>query len=196
MKKLSGLKQNGDPNAAWRKFKERLDSYDQVSTEYWTPENLLGHILKRYSSHYGFEYSLSYSGAPTKCKEIYCVKRLVAHMGAKEDFAVLKNYIDWVFDEIIKKDSSIVVNSLAFFFTINLIQRFKIFTIAKSSKPIDRSTALPEEYLIPGFEVSTYGDLAFAKIAADGDPESEYVKLFQALQSKNFDMDQLEYLGE
>jgi hypothetical protein len=190
--KVSGLKLDGEPNAAWRKFKERLEKYDSKPVTEWKAEELLGHICKRYRELGSeFEYALSYSGPPSKCKEIYCVRRMVLALG-NEDPVISKNYIDWLFDTIIIP-KKVTLTSVAYFFTDAFIRDFKIDR--KKSKKVTRNTQIPHEFEIAAEElqlsIMTYGDLAFAKAAIDQDPTNEdyapYHTLFQKLSSMGFD---------
>lgn len=195
----SGLNLDFKPNAYWRRFKERLDKYDEIPVENWKEEQILGHILKRYKDHMGVEFNLSYSGPPTKCKEIYCVRKVLLYMGT-DDGASLKAYVDWVFDTNIIPNK-VAIKSIAYFFTTNLILKFKA-ELRKRNK-ITRATELPENYIekIHSLEldVKTYGDLAFAKAAIDNDPEDDdlviYFKLFEELRGVGFDEKVLQSLG-
>lgn len=189
--KLSGLNADGTPNAHWRKFKGRLDAYDDLPVQNWTDENVLAHILRRYKDFFGIEFALSYCGAPSKCREIYCVRRALLALGT-DDKVLAKKYVDWVFDTIIIPHN-ITVSSMAYFFTDALIRGFKQ-ELRKTSK-LTRATKLPENYLSIAASLSinviTYGDLAFAKQAIDDNPKSPsmqvYLKLFEALRSLGFD---------
>jgi len=189
--KISGLKADGKPNAYWRRFKERLDNYADIPVKDWNEEHVLGHILKRYKDQVGMEFSLSYSGPPSKCKEIYCVRRMINFLGA-EDGETLKKYIDWVFDTIIIP-SNTTISSIAYFFTTNFVLKFK--QQMRSESKITRTKKLPENIinLAVGLEldVETYGDLAFAKVAIENDPKNEdlevYFRLFTELKEIGFD---------
>lgn len=187
----SGLKLDHTPNAHWRKFKERLDNYDQTPVSEWKKEHILGHILKRYKDVVGVEFSLSYSGPPTKCKEIYCIRRILLQLGT-EDGVVAKKYIDWVFDNVIIPQK-VTFNSIGYFLTTNLILKFKA-ELRRQSR-ITRATELPEQFKDVAYNLSldvrTYGDLAFAKVAIDDDPENDnlkaYFELFMHLKEAGFD---------
>jgi hypothetical protein len=189
--KLSGLNADGLPNAYWRRFKERLESYQEVPVDDWKEEQMLGHILKRYKDIMGVDFALSYSGPPTKSKEIYCIRRTILVLGA-DDGPTVKQYIDWVFDTKIIPQK-MIISSIAFFFTTNLILTFK--RDSRKQNRITRATELPEEYqdIAIGLEldVKTYGDLAFAKVALDDDPDNEdlniYSSLFVMLKDNGFD---------
>lgn len=194
LQKPSGIKKNGNPNAFWRRFKERLDNYDSVPVSEWGPENVLGHILRRYKERYNLEWTLSYSRPPTKCQEIYCVKRMISSLGT-EDGAILKQYVDWMFDDYLKKNS---LNSLGLFFHRGMIGKFK--TQYRKSNTVIRSTQLPAPYseIVEGLglPIYTYGDLAFAKMAVDGEPNEypDYVILLKRLQEAGFDNSLLDNL--
>ena len=190
-KKPSGLKNDGVPNAYWRKFKARLDTYDQVPVQDWKADQFLGHILKRYKDCMGVEFALSYSGPPTKCKEIYCVRRMLLALGT-EDGSVVKKYIDWVFDTNILPQK-VTISSIAYFFTTTFILKFK--QEFRRQNHITRATNLPNDiqHIVTGLEldVKTYGDLAMAKLAVENDPRdpdlSIYYTLFDLLQNAGFD---------
>jgi hypothetical protein len=194
----SGIKDDGDPNAYWRKFKDRLDSYADTPIANWKNEHFLGHILKRYKDEMKVDFGLSYSGPPTKCKEIYCVRRMVLALGTDNPHTI-KEYIDWVFDKNIIP-SKVIISSIAFFFATGLILNFKA-ELRKRAR-ITRATELPSEIqnLAVGLEldIRTYGDLAFAKVALEDDPENEdldiYSHLFVQLREMGFDEDVLSTL--
>jgi hypothetical protein len=191
--KLSGLKLNGKPNVHWKKFKERLDSYSQTPPSDWTDEHALAHILKRYKDNSGgVEYALSYSRPPTKCKEIYCVQRMIMSLGTS-DGLIIKKYIDWVFDTFIVS-KNVEVTSIAFFFTDHFIFKFK--SLLRKESKITRVTELPKKYLDKanelGLSISTYGELAFANQAIQNDPDNEdyinYKKFFEYIESEGFNI--------
>ena len=191
VRKIKGLKDDGTISGPWLKFKARLDNYAETPVPEWNEYNFLGHILKRYKDNMGLEFSLSYSGAPSKCGEIYCVKRMVLQLGSPYP-QTTKDYIDFVYDKYIIPNK-VSIYSLAYFFTTNIIFEFKK-KFRKDSK-ISRSTKLPDRYkaLIDGLslDVSTYGDLAFAKVAIDDDPNNTdleiYTRLFEQLKGVGFD---------
>jgi hypothetical protein len=190
-RKLSGLKIDGTPNKAWTTFKERLDSYADIPLAKWTAEEALGHILKRYRDHMGVELSLSHSGPPTSCSEIYCVKRMILALGISEGQTV-KDYIDFVFDKYIMPNK-VTFSSIAYFFTTNFIFEFKK-KFRKDNK-ITRSTEIPDRYKTViaslSLDVKTYGDLAFAKVAISDDPNNQdlavYSQMFEELKGVGFD---------
>lgn len=189
--KPSGMKMDGTPNVYWRRFEERLKTFESIPVEEWKEEQVLAYLLKRYREHYGIDFSLSYSRPPTKCPEMYCIRRITTTLGTIKGPA-LKQYIDWVFDTIIKPQRT-QVTTLAFFFTPGICNQFK--AKYKKNNKITRSTELPSNYLDAAIaldvSVRTYGDLAFAKMAVDQAPERDdllsYTKLFSKLRDIGFD---------
>jgi hypothetical protein len=194
--KISGLKNDGSPNAHWINFKKRLDNYEQIPVSNWGAESFLAHIIRRYKDYYKQEYSLSHSGPPTKCKEMYCIGRMLIQLGSREAEFV-KKYIDWVFDNIIIPQN-MNIESIALFFTPSFVSKFRN-DIRKQDK-ISRSTKLPDNYSVVLenlnlTDISTYGDLAFAKRVIDANPDNEeygvYVRMFEDLSSVGFDISKL-----
>ena len=195
--KLSGLKADGTPNTYWRKFKERLEIYDTIPVSNWKDENFLGHILRRYKEVPGTttSFALSYSGPPTKCKEIYCIRRMVLTLGTEDPICV-KAYLDWVFDTIVIP-GKILITSIAYFFTGSIIDNFK--KNYRKENTVTRASKIPDVCMSiinkEGLQLSTYGDLAFAKLAIDQDPENEdyapYIRVFEQLRNNGLDVNNL-----
>lgn len=190
IRKVSGLKSDGTPNAYWRRFKERLTNFESIPINEWAEEEMLGYLLKRFNDHYGIEFSLSYSGPPSKCPEMYCIRRIMENVGTKKGW-IMKEYIDWVFDSIIIPQKT-KVESLGYFFNQKICNRFK--GVFRERQKITRSTALPNDFIIAaqnnGFDIQCYGDLAFMKMAVDNDPNRTDAftirTLLQQLESMGF----------
>jgi hypothetical protein len=201
--KLSGLKDNGEPNAYWKRFKQRLEQYSDTPDAEWTAEHILGHIIKRYKDYTNMDWALSMSGPPTKCKEIYCVKRMQLALGS-EDGGLAHKYVDYLFDTIIVP-KHVLLTSVAFFFTPHLISEFKAkqYKERRASR-ITRTTQLPAEYESMASQldlsISTYGDLAFAKMAIaqspDNDDYKQYKLLIDNLANDGFDFTILDRLED
>lgn len=194
VRKLSGLTKDGSPNVYWQKFKLRLDNYGQKPIDDWSEEDFLGHILKRYKDTFGSELGLSYSGPPTKCREIYCMKRMILTLGVSDN-QIIKDYIDWTYDSVIIP-SKIIITSLAYFFTVNIISQFKQ-SIKKKTR-LNRTSILPSAYIsiIEQFNLNlnTYGDLAFAKLMMEEEESVQFVELFNELKKVGFDDKVLEVM--
>lgn len=194
-KKPRGLKTDGTPNAHWQRFMARLN--ETVPLSDWENEQVLGYILKRYQDLTGEPWAFSFGSGPKTCPEMYCVNRMITALGT-EDWVKVKKYVDFVYDRYIIPNKT-NITSLAFFFTKKFIFDFK--AECKKKNIISRSTKLPDEYkkIIDSLNVkaSTYGDLIFAKMAVDSDPEDneEYIDLFKQLEQIGFKKETLEKLS-
>jgi len=142
------------------------------------------------------DFPLSFSGPPTKCPEMYCVRRAMFAVGT-EDCSVMKKYIDWVFDDIIIRQK-LQITSLAFFFTSRICRQFA--ANYKKNNRITKTTLLPMAYvdMAPsGLGLVTYGDLAFAKMAAESNPgRDDLIELFVNLKKFGFNDSILNSLPE
>lgn len=184
-----------DPNQLlskpWRKFLDKLNEFDSLKISSWKEVHILGYVCKRYQQLYNHKFALSFKGQPSRCPEIYLIKKVMA-MLTTTDQRIVKEYIDWVFDQkIIPQDRHI--RSLGYLTTPNLGNEFLSYRQKKNK--ICKSTPLPSEFKqvadtlqIP---IITYGDLAFAKMALDQSPTSEsrapYRSLFNTLQILGFE---------
>lgn len=196
IKNKSGLKSDGSPNAHWLKFQERLKSHQSIDTNNWSEENILGYILERYENNYQISYSFSFSGPPTKSQEMYCVRRMLATVGTQKPH-IAKQYIDWVFDTQIIP-SKLNISSIAFFFTKNICDKFKDYY--RKNNKITRSSELSSDFIEAAKEfdiqVTTYGDLAFIKLALDKNQSAyqDYFNYFSKIKQLGFDEAILENL--
>lgn len=186
IRKPSGLKKDGTPNIHWINFEKKLRNFEQVPLQDWTEVEILGYLFKRYSDHYDMDFTLSYSGPPTKCSEMYCIRRMLTTIGTQKGW-IAKDYIDWVFNtQIIPK--KVNITSLGFFFTRKFCQQFR--RIFREKNKISRTTVLPPDYIslvhnLNLDHIETYGDLAFAQMAIKNEPDRDdtetYSRLFQQL---------------
>jgi len=184
-RKPSGLKVDGTPNVPWQKFQNKLRDYNSTPVDEWKEVNILGYLLSKYKDQYEIEYGLSYSGPPSKCSEMYVIKRMMTTIGTERG-AICQDYINWVFETHIAPSNKEIV-SLAYFFNKGIISKYR--AIFKTRLKVTKTTALPAKYLeqisILELSISTYGDLAFAKMAVDSSPEDypEYSTLFDNLKA-------------
>ena len=185
-------------NKPWQKFFKKFSEIDELPISEWKHVHILAHFYRRYLKQFNKPFSISIKGAPSKCTEIYMIRRISAMLGTS-NLKIVKQYIDWVFDEnIIPKNKKI--RSLGFFTNTSLCNQFNAL-LAEQSK-IYRHTKLPEEYKkvaeLLDIPVSTYGDLAFAKKAMDtlsnNNNNNPYKKLFLELYRVGFEFDMIKDL--
>lgn len=158
----------------WQKFLAKFKDIETVSVSEWKEAQLLGYFCKRYETCFNQKFALSFRGAPSKCNEIYMIKKTMAMLNSVDPI-VLHDYIDWVFDcKIIP--SNIKIRSIGFLTTPGYGNEFNSYR-AKKIK-VNKSTELPVKYQqiaeVCNVHVVTYGDLAFLKMALDQDPDSEH----------------------
>lgn len=175
----------------WQKFLTKLSDLDITKLSQWKETQLLGYICRRYETLYGQKYALSYRGAPSKCPEIHMVRKIMAMLGTT-NAKIVSLYIDWVFDnKIIPKNMKI--RTLGLFNVPGFGNEFKQYR--SNLNKIDKTTALPPEYKqvadIMEIPVSTYGDLAFVRLALEQSPDAEsrvpYKRLFNTLVTLGFE---------
>lgn len=183
----------------WQKFFLKFFEIEEIKVSKWKEVHLLAYICKRYKEHFGFPYSVTIQGAPSKSPDIYMMKRIIASLGTT-NMRTVREYVDWVFDEKVIKTKR-KLRKFGYFSTAGFVNEFKIYK-AEKDKP-KRSTPLPEDYrmVADNFEISvkTYGDLAFIKLAADrfgGDKTNPNVVFFSNLRAVGFDESILERLEE
>jgi len=200
IKKPSGLKNDGSPNVPWRKFKERIDNFESVPVDEWGDEEVLGYIAKRYKDHYEIDFGLSYSGPPSKCGEMFLIRRMKYKIGTEKGH-ILKDYINWVFDKILIPQK-MSLTSLAFFFTEKIVQQYR--AEFKKRHVITKSTELPNDFIDIASQLelplNTYGDLYFVKAAIDQDPDREdftiYKQFLSQIKDKGFNEEILKSLEQ
>ena len=168
----------------WQKFFNKFREIDELSVSQWKPIHMLAHIDRRFREHYNKNFAYSCKGAPSRCTEIYLIKRICA-MLSTTNMRIVKEYVDWVFDQKIIPQKK-KIRTLAYFGTAVFANEFYIYR-AECNK-ITRSTDLPEQYkrIVDemSLPVTTNGDLAFA-LAAKGNNE-EYRVLFDRLYCIGF----------
>lgn len=175
----------------WQKFLAKFDEIDSLPTSKWKEVHFLGCICRKYQQLFEKPFALSYKGAPSKCPEIYMIKKIMAMLGTTNPHTI-RAYVEWVFEtKVVLKD--VRFRSLGFFTTPSFGNEFHI---AREKKlKIEKSTELPTEYKQVAttleLSVNTYGDLAFIKMALDESPDGEsrapYRLLFNNLMAIGFE---------
>lgn len=161
------------PNKWWSNFFEKFKEIETLKISQWKDIHQLSYICKRYKDIYGRQFSFSFKSSPGKCPEMILVKRIGPMLGTSNP-KLIKDYIDWVFDEkIIPKNMHL--RSLGFLTLPGLGNEF--LAAKAKAKIINKTTSLPKEYqdIVNQFDlpIQTYGDLAFAKNAVEESPEDE-----------------------
>jgi hypothetical protein len=184
------------PSKWWVKFFKKFDEIEDVPQSKWKPVHHLSYLTKRYEDIYGKRFSFSLKGSPSKCTEVFMIKRLMAVLGTSNQ-RTIKEYIDWVYDKKVIPEGR-RFRSVGFFVNSQFCNEFHLDK--KEKQKITRSTPLPPVYqtVIDNLDmgVMTYGELAFVKQALDQSPESKsrepYKVLFKELYRVGFTYNMLE----
>lgn len=182
----------------WQKFLAKFNDIDTIPVSEWKEVHLLGYFCRRYEKCFAKKFALSFRGAPSKCNEIYMIKKTMAMLNTI-DPNVVHDYIDWVFDVKIIP-GRINIRSIGFLTTPGFGNEFNTYR-AKKMK-VSKFTELPSKYQqvvdALNLPVATYGDLAFVKMSLDQNPESDskapYKTLFRNLISLGFELETLNNL--
>lgn len=175
----------------WQKFLTKFNDIDNLSIKEWKEVHILGFFCRRYEKCFQQKFALSFRGAPSKCNEIYMIKKTMAMLNSTDPM-VIHDYIDWIFDfKIIP--NKIKIRSIGFLTTPGFGNEFNQYKIKKEK--IGKFTELPTKYQkvadVLDLPVSTYGDLAFIKMALDQSSDNEsripYKVLFRDLIALGFE---------
>lgn len=174
----------------WDTFFKKLSMWKDMPVSDWKEYQVLGYLISRLESYLERKFAFSLSGQPSKCPEIFFVKKIIYSLDTK-DTEIIKNYIDWVFDNKIIP-SKTKLRSVGYFHNSSFANQF-LDEVKKSNK-ITRTTPLPVEYktIVDYFKApaETFGDLAFVKKVIESNPEDDdavtFKKMFSNLISIGF----------
>jgi hypothetical protein len=179
------------PNDYWKKFFIKFEEINDLEIKNWKVVHVLSYFCKKYNAMYGREYKFKFNtSSPTKCFEVFQVKRLSSSLSSNPE--ILKSYIDWVFEsKVIKAKKRIT--SISFLNTENFLVEYKKYHAnhLDSNQNILRTSSLPEKYKNifknAGFEILTYGDLAF--LSKMSDMPLQLIGAFQDIEDLGFNSD-------
>jgi len=186
----------------WKKFFLKLKDIDDPifknKVYLWKPEHILGYICKRFKELYNKEFCIVQKNAPSKCSELFFIKRMIQSLNTS-DMILVKKYVDWIYDtKIIPENKKI--RTLAYFMTPGFCNEFH-FEQAEN-EIIKRSSIIPQSYKqiaeSLNISISTYGELAFIKMAAErtNDLNNPNVLFIKRIQDHGFELSILEKLAE
>ena len=167
---------NDLPNEKYKKLFETFKDIETLDPVSWKVPHILGYFCKKYYDTYKVKYKFKFnSPAPSKCFEVFQIKRLAASLTS--DPVLLKEYIDWVYLNKVTKAKR-RLTSISFMTVEGVMNEYKFNVLLKQNnlnETIDRSTPLPDKYKAIfneiGYSMNTYGDLAFLSKMPDMSPE-------------------------
>ena len=171
-KDVTGGSLTDAPNDNYRKFFDKFKEIETLEAKNWRPVHVLGYFCKKYFDTYKLKYKFKFNNpAPSKCFEVFQIKKLAS--GLTSDPELLKDYIDWVYQTKVVKAKR-RLTSISFMTVEGIMNEYKFNILLEGrhgSKTIDRSTSLTPQcknaFEICGYNVSTYGDLAFLNQMTD-----------------------------
>lgn len=174
------------PNESYKKFFDKFNEIQTLTTNEWKPVHVLAYFCQRYELLYNKKYQFKFnSSAPSKCFEVFNIKKLSNFLSS--DPQILKEYIDWVFEtKIIKAKRRIT--SISFISNEQVVNEYKLNHLLNPKEKISRTTNIPDKYksIIKNDNINTYGDLAFIFMMGDSMPE-EFKLMFDNLRKLGLD---------
>ncbi len=194
----SNLKMSGPWIKFFNKFKDIEEEPFKSKVFLWKDVHMLAYICKRFELLYNKKFSITIKNAPTKCPEMFFVSKMIRTLGTT-NMVIVKKYVDWIYDtKIIPENKKI--RTLSYFMTPGFCNEFHFEQ--SEGEIIKRSSYLPNNYKqiaeSLNISVSTYGDLAFIKMAADrtNDLNNPHVQFIKNIQAAGFELSILEKLAE
>lgn len=194
----SDLKMTGPWVKFFNKFKDIDEEPFKSKVFLWKSVHMLAYICNRFESLYGKKFSITIKNAPTKCPEMFFVSKMMQTLGTS-DMVIVKEYVDWIYDKKIIPENK-KIRTLAYFMTAGFCNEFHFER--SENEIIKRSSELPKNYKeianSLNIAVSTYGDLAFIKMAADrnNDLSNPNVQFLKNIEAMGFKLSVLESLAE
>lgn len=163
------------PNEYYRKFFEKFKEIETLPIKDWRAVHCLAYFCKKYQQQYGVEYQFKFNvPQPSKSYELFRINSLGSNLST--DPVILKNYIDWIFAEQVKKLKK-RFTSISFLNKEEFLSYYKRKYFSGNTNSLKRTTELPQEFLdVLQAEyptLKTYGDLSFMQQAynSGGFPE-------------------------
>jgi hypothetical protein len=160
---LTGGNLGDAPNENYKKFFIKFSEIDSLPIQEWKVLHILSYFCKKYKETYNIDYKFKFNTpAPSKCFEVFQIKKLSQMLSSNP--SILKEYIDWVYlNKVVKAKRRLT--SISFMTVEGLVNEYKIKHLFNANQNISRETLLPEKYKVifsnKGFDLQTYGDLAF-----------------------------------
>jgi len=183
------------PSPKWETFITNGSRYAEVEISKWKAAELIMYFCIRYKEAYGKEYQLKFNKpTPSKSYEVFRLNTICNRLSANPQ--IIKDYIDWIFDQKVKKDGK-RFTSISFLTNDENLNWYKLNVLLadQTNMHIDRSTVLPShiQEIVSSIGANTYGELAFILQASKTMTANDSVaKVVEQLESINFDFSSLE----
>lgn len=182
------------PNDKYKKFFDKFSEIETLDVSQWKVVHLLSYFCKKYKETYKVNYSWKFNNpAPSKCFEVWQMGVLSSKLSAQPK--ILKEYIDWVFDNIVPQAKR-KLTSISFLTKEDTVNNYKLNVLFAGQKGsnVDRSTLLSPDYrdllmYVTDKKITTYGELAFL-VQMEPIPDKLKAALNQMVNT-GFDLDVL-----
>ena len=149
------------PNDNYVKFFKKFNDINTLDIAQWNYVCILAYFCKKYQEKYSIEYKFKYNNtAPSKCFEVFQAKRLGLTLSSNP--LIQKEYIDWVYEKIIPNMKR-KITSISFLNREDIQKQFKelYFKESEINRSSELSSQVKDLLLHEGYNISTYGELAF-----------------------------------
>lgn len=185
-------------NKYWQNFFKKFDTINSLPRHLWNYQEFLAYFCKRFQDHYKRNFSFSLSGPPSKCQELFLIKKICAMLNTNDPNKIVA-YIDWMFDKKIIPTNK-KLTSIGFLTMPNFGNEFGYWY--EENNTIQKTTDLPIEYINLAKQMNlpilTYSDLAFAHQAIQSNPDSisrqPYKDFLTQIQTMGMDLNILKDL--
>lgn len=172
------------PNKSYEKLFEKFKEIDSLEIQKWNKNHLLGYFIKKYKDYYSDDYKFKFNTPrASECFELFNINKIIINLSS--DPNIVKNYIDWIFENKVKKAKR-KLSSISFLTSESDFITFRKLYLSDCLS-IDRNIELPDN-IKQISNMNTYGDLAF--YIASGIGESEVLK--KKLLDVGFNLNDLE----
>lgn len=184
------------PNEKYQKFFGKFKEIDILDVKQWKVVHVLSYFCKKYKEVFNLDYQFKFNDPnPNKCYEVWRINQLSAKLSSNAE--ILRNYIDWVFEEKAKKSKK-RFSSISFITNDDVVNYYKINILLGNKKQLhlDRSSLLSSEFksILQQFniQINTYGDLTFyyqvyKSGGLDEQNNSNFTNAFQKMKEVGFD---------
>jgi len=140
----------------------KIKIIDKTDPNEWTIKDAMVYIAYKYKEKFGQDFIFTYDNVPSRCIEYKMTSRVWMMLGKAGDGKIIKDYIDWFYDNYRSKRKFVSINALA---KPKLVYEYKDFkdkpiTINTTKELDNKIQNILQQYEETSYIV-TYGDLYF-----------------------------------
>lgn len=180
--------------ALYSKLIIRISTINKSNPNDWTISDSLAYICFKYKERFDQDFVFTYDNVPSKCIEYKMASRCWLMLGASGNGELVKEYIDWFYDNYKGKKRFTSLGAMA---KPSLISSFKEYkskpVMIKATKELsDNVRSILSEKEETSY-IRTYGDLYFfvKGLSFDEDLKNKFIEIEKKLQETGFNLDSL-----